>query len=265
MAANGTDGKLSRDEVEAVVRQSLNSGDFHLVGYQLRPASESPLGFLGEHLKLRVEFRQDGGKIRERHFFVKTIPSSVPQHMKYALETRAFFKEIEMYKTLFADIKKGQKNPTKWCPDYFYSRGEELLVVEDLSVMGYYMLPERTLMDEEHVRASLRAMAAMHAGSLVLQEKLRAGVVTSLSPNYEKYKKKADVTLGELYAHLTYETEVSDIKGHPGNDFMEVGFKSQLPLVDLMEGYTNQEKNKIKEKLPHALRRILPLVKPSDK
>ncbi|KAL0276418.1 UNVERIFIED_CONTAM: hypothetical protein PYX00_003999 [Menopon gallinae] len=265
MAANGTDGKLSRDEVEIVVRQCLKSKDFRLVGYQLRPASESPLGFLGDHLKLRTVVERDGSENEERHFFVKAVPSSLPQHTKYALATRAFFKEIELYRTLFADIREAQEKPTKWCPDYFFSRGEELVVVEDLSVEGYYMLPERTLMDEDHIRASLRAMAAMHAGSLVLQEKLRKGAVTSLSPNYKKYRERTDVTLGQLYSHLTYETEVSDIKGHPGNTFMEVGFKSQIPVVDLLEGYTHQEKTKIKEKLPHALRRILPLVKPSDK
>ncbi|KAL0276416.1 UNVERIFIED_CONTAM: hypothetical protein PYX00_003998 [Menopon gallinae] len=223
------------------------------------------MGFLGSHAKITATVTTKTG-VKELHYFVKKMPTAVPEHLEYAAKTRAFYKEIELYKTLLQDLKDAQKSKmTKWCPEYYYSRGEELVVTEDLSAEGYYMLPERTLMDEDHIKASLKAVAAMHAGSFVFEEMFNRGEVGTRSPTFKTGRAEGRVTLGEIYSHLTFETEASDQPGHPGNTFYEVGIRGQLNIVDLLPGLSQPRRENIKAKLPDILRKMMQLVKVSTR
>lgn len=256
---------VTRDEVFLIVQRTLSTDDFDLNKFIVKAASEHPMGFLGSHAKIFATVTTKSG-VRELRYFVKKMPTAVPEHLEYAIKTRAFYKEIELYKTLFQDLKEAQKSKTtKWCPEYYYSRGEEMVVTEDLSAEGYYMLPERTLMDEEHIKASLKAMAAMHAGSFIFEEVLNRGEIGTRSPTFKKSDRESRVTLGEVYSHLTFETEASDEIGHPGNTFYEAGIRGQLNIVDLLPGLSQPRRESIKRQLPDILRKMLQLVKVSNK
>lgn len=253
---------LSKEEVLKIIETDLNTKKFNLLDYEIKPASENPMGFLGDHMKVKGNVKIED-TTKEVTYFVKKIPSEVPEHLEYAQKTRAFYKEIELFKTLFNDLKDAQ-NPkirTKWRPDYFYSRDYEVVVIEDLSINGYYMLPERTLMDEAHIKASLKGMAAMHAASFVFEEKFNQGKIGHRSPFFTKKTGK----IGDIYDHLKFEGEVIDEPGHPGYLLCTAGIRSELAIVDLLPGYTQAEKEKIKKELPNRLRNIFELAKSSNK
>lgn len=264
---------LSKEEVTQIVATHLGNIKFHINNFTVKSASENPMGFLGEHyiMEAEVQIDEKSEKTEKLSYFVKRIPTSVPQHLEYAIKTRAFFKEIELYKTLFVDLQKAQFKgqdiqPTQWCPKFFYSRESELFVLEDLSKAGYYMYPEKTLMDDNHLMASIRAMATMHSASLVFEEKFKEGKVKTSSPTWtQDLSIKENVTLGQIYNHLTFETEASDEIGHPGNTYHEAGIRSQIEVAKLLPNYSKEEKKKIEKELPNVLRRFLQLVKTSNK
>ncbi|KAK6620666.1 hypothetical protein RUM43_010961 [Polyplax serrata] len=262
------DSELEQEEILKILKNDLGHEDFKLEEFKEKPASDIPLGFLGDHCKVQVIVSVSGER-QTLFYFLKRMPTKVPQHLEYAVEVKAFYKEIELYKTLFVDLKNGQADlqgsMTKWRPEYFYSRGSDVFVLEDVSLQGYYMYPERCLMDEDHMRPSLVAMAAMHAASIVFEVKFNQGKVKTMSPNKTEPFTKGQVTLGDMYSHLTFETEFSDKKGHLGHEFVEAGIRSQVEVSKLLTGSSVEEKIKIGEELPGVLRRVYQLVKPSDR
>lgn len=56
------------------------------------------------------------------------------------------------------DVRLNTSSVTKWCPEFYFARGAEILVVEDLCPQGFYMYPERALMELDHIIATVRAI-----------------------------------------------------------------------------------------------------------
>lgn len=255
---------LSRQEVLEVICEDLNTFNFQLYDYVFENASETPTGFLGDHVILNVKV---GIKDREkrRSYFVKTVPFAIGAHREYIEKTGCFFKEIGVYKTIFQDFKNARNGQIqKWHPQYFYSRNEELFVVEDLCSSNYYMYPERTLLDEQHVVATLNSLAAFHACSIVLEEKLNRGEMETSFGEFER-KSCKEFTLNEVYPALLFESYVTDVKGHPGNTAHESAIRAETALIRLLPGYTSKEKEIITKRLPDKMRRYFQLIKSSDK
>lgn len=254
--------ELSEDEVKKAVATDLGSQNFQMEKYEIRPASENPLGFLGDHCRITVNVTVKG-KQKLLHYFEKKIPTKQSSHYEYAQRTRAFFKEIELYKTLIQDLEDAidpAREKLKWKPDFYYSRGAEIFVVEDLSFQDFYMLPERSLVDLEHAHVTIDAMAVMHAASLIFEEKLNAGKAQTRSMKFVAGKR---ATIWDLYDYLLFETEASDEKGHPGNTFWEAGVHSQLPVVDLLPDLNDTQRQALRENLVEKMRLVLQFVKPS--
>jgi len=256
--------EFTEQEIRKAVAVDLGITNFQLLNFDIRPASDNPLGFLGDHVRITVNVLVDGDE-KSRHYFGKKVPTKILSHYEYAQKTGAFYKEIELYKTLFFDFQKAldpKRSVQKWMPNFYFSRGADMLIVEDLSVDGYSMLPERSFMDLEHVMATVDAMAVMHSASYIFEEKLNSGKVRTRSA---KFTPGTKTNIGDLYPNLIFETEASDIKGHPGNTFWEAGFRSQMPVIDLLPDYTPEQRQKIKDNLTEKLRSCLQMVKPSNK
>jgi len=256
--------EFSEQEIRETVAADLGTTNFQLLNFDIRPASDNPLGFMGDHVRITAHVLVDGVQ-KSRHYFGKKIPTKVLSHYNLANETGAFYKEIELCKTLFNDFQKAldpKRSVRKWMPNFYFARLSDMLIMEDLSVDGYSMLPERTLMDLEHAMASVEAMAVMHSASIIFEEKLNSGKAKTLSA---KFTPGTKTNIGELYPNLIFETESSDVKGHPGNTYCEAGYRSQVPLVDFLPDYTLEQRQKIKCNLVEKMRLMLQFVKPSKK
>lgn len=236
---------LNEDEVKQVLR-SFAGDNCELVEYSVDSARDQPSGFLGEHKRLRVKFVRDRSG-EEEICFVKKMPENVPVQREYLKRVRCFYKEIGMYRTVFPELERSAEGVEKWHPECYFFREEELLVLEDLAQKDYSMYPERNLMDEEHILLTLEALARMHACSLIYE----AG------ENREK--------IPEIFSKYLFETTATAEKGHPGNKSHEAAISAQVKLVDLMPGYSPQQKEVIKRELPTRMRRLFTLVKPSQK
>ena len=69
--------------------------------------SESLIGFLGEHLSLKVNFESEGIKT-EKTFFVKCIPHRDELKASSLRESNFFQKEYVMLEKLFKNFKEGE-------------------------------------------------------------------------------------------------------------------------------------------------------------
>ena len=69
-------------------------------------------------------------------------------------------------------MKKYQNNLTS-------ARDQELdqNLFADLALDGFYMYPERTVLDLAHSEKAVEIMAVMHAASFIFEEKLKLGKV----------------------------------------------------------------------------------------
>lgn len=254
---------LSRKQVWNIVSKDVGSYNFEIKKYEVKGIGENPMGFLGEHRKLEVDvILKNKEELKKKLiFFVKKTPNGVASHREYLEKLGCFFKEIGLYKNIFSEFNKVlPESVIKWRPNYYYSMDDELFVIEDLSVSGYIMYPERTLMDKEHVIASLKSLAAMHASSIILEERLKEGKV-----KIEGRMQKDVRNLWDVYHDLLFENEAPNIVGHPGHTSREVAIKAELEIIDHLDNYTEDEKIKIKKELPNRMRRLYQFVKSSDR
>lgn len=255
---------LTNEEILKVVEKHLKHNNFSLKDVIVKPAGENPLGFNGEHAKITVTVTVNKQNI-DLHYFVKKTPNAVQAHREYLDKARCFYKEIGLFKSLLVDLtnaRKFFKRVEKWYPECYFYKNEDIIVLEDVSVEGYFMVPERTFLDEDYILRCLDSIAAMHASSIIFEEKLKAGEIDTVSEEGDSKKLK---TIGELYENLLFETEATGDKEHPGNWIYETGIQAFVELVDLLPKYTTDEKILIKKKLPNEMRKIYDLVKASDR
>lgn len=254
---------ISFQEIQIAVKNDLATDNFQVTDFGTKQASETPLGFIGDHVRILVNTIINGEK-KQLQYFGKKIPTKMELHRIYAENTRAFYKEIEMYKTLFDDMEKAVSGKLRqWRPKCFYTRDWDLLIVEDISLKNYYMLPERTLMDYDHVHSSIKTISQMHACSIIFEEKLNQGLCETKSPNFKKNSQFWIIK--DLYPNLIFESECTDKPGHLGFTFWEVGIIGQTALVDYLPGYTDEQKESIKKSFPDTVRQVYRMLEPSDK
>lgn len=104
---------LTKEEVEKIVK--TEKGYFH---YVIQPASDKPIGFLGVHYRLIVNFSNE-----KKNYFIKTIPKDNPNQYEYVVSSGAFAKEVESYNKLFKDIDNSTEG-ISWHPRCFYTRND---------------------------------------------------------------------------------------------------------------------------------------------
>ncbi|KAL0276419.1 UNVERIFIED_CONTAM: hypothetical protein PYX00_004000 [Menopon gallinae] len=251
--SNPENDVLSKPEILSVLAKFFSSKDFVVDSYQFEKyPNPTSLSFGGEHLKLMItatDARQGntGSTPSDKKtytFFVKKLPPA-PDPSFPPTMTQAFLKETELYSKVFVDFAEAQ-NPQSWkhwYPECYLTRPGEIMVLEDLLQSGYYRVARRDCLSKEQLLATMRALAAFHAASITLEEKMKE-------------------TLLEAYEHIKLET---DFICYPRTVFLETAIKSQLKLVEQLPGYSPVEMEMIKEQLPNLLRRIPTMAKASTK
>lgn len=94
---------------------------------------------------------------------------SLPYHdlvLTKAVEDWGIFrKEAEIYCQLFNNYERSPNKVIKWAPDCFFARNN-LLVMEDLTSVGYRTIGVRQTLNEQHMKIVFERLAQMHACSL---------------------------------------------------------------------------------------------------
>lgn len=172
---------LSKDECVKILKQV--NDNVELEHFEVVPASDDILGFLGEYFKLKIytkdvsfsSFSISYLYLKIYHlqnqnfqFFVKSMPLK-NEHQREIIETGGHFKkEVLLYSLLFSKMVN-QIGESKWRPTCYLAK-PELLVLEDIH--DYNHVLARTSFSELHVIESLKGLARMHSACFEFEESL---------------------------------------------------------------------------------------------
>jgi Domain of unknown function (DUF227). len=163
------------------------------------PLSEDQVGFMGDHLRLSASVRlNEEKKILHLPFFAKVIPQKNEAFKEYVDTIGAFVKETGFFANLISDLNKyivkntvdkGDRNV--WTCKHYYIR-PDIIVLEDLTAIGFKQIEDRKPLDYEHCVVLLKALAHFHASSII----------------YEEYQNKTlNHRIIDKYKNILFETE----------------------------------------------------------
>lgn len=83
---------------------------------------------------------------------------------RFVEEIGVLKKEVHLYVNVLTNMPKCSED-SHWHPKCFYAR-DDLIVLEDLTLKNYQLLPFKIEFNSEHIKVVLKALANMHAASI---------------------------------------------------------------------------------------------------
>lgn len=159
--------ELSEIESEEIVKKAAKSENVKIVEFKLENFGNY-FGFLGEYF--RLEIKAEVENVPETFkFFVKSLPLKDLKQRKMLVETGIFRKEVKLYEKLLSNLSELSTKKNFWCANGYLFR-DDLLVLENLSLKGFKMLPFRFKFDTPHIEVTLKSLANFHCSSIVYEE-----------------------------------------------------------------------------------------------
>ncbi|CAH1406814.1 unnamed protein product [Nezara viridula] len=129
-----------------------------------------------------------------------------------------------------------------WCNIIHYDPGSLMILLEDLKIKGYSVVPRQNGMDMDHAILSLRGLGRYHGMAKVLEER---GIISK-----DDYKPNSVLTDDEVikcYLHGGLLNTSRVIQKYWGSDWEEIGKKLNISYEEFYEKYTNSGKCKDSE------------------
>lgn len=160
---------LSKEECETIVSRYFKS-KYNLLEYKLRPISDELEGFLGQHMWLEVAAEHQN-EIKNLSFFAKFAPT-VDEVAEYCKQILAFGNEVWIFEKLIPEFKKYYPEfDSSFLPKYYFSRGDELIVLENCVLTNYEVFDSPDILPLDHIRLVLKTLAKFHAASFIYEER----------------------------------------------------------------------------------------------
>ncbi|XP_049873874.1 uncharacterized protein LOC126372240 [Pectinophora gossypiella] len=156
---------LNQEEIHSIVKPL---GSPKVLNWSIENYSDKLIGYLGDHLRLKIEIEFEGFK-SELKLFVKCMPRFNEWKANYLKELTFFKKEYIMLSSLFKQFDSKQ-GTGKWCPKLLFVR-EDLFVFEDVAQLGYKMPCHLDTLCYDEVMAAVEAVARFHAQSFIYEER----------------------------------------------------------------------------------------------
>ncbi|KAM7354261.1 uncharacterized protein ACRADG_005993 [Cochliomyia hominivorax] len=242
------DYETTKDTQDQQEHENVNN--FEVNYYKLKPISEDPSGFLGNHRYLFVEVSkknpQQPDAVQNLRFFTKSAPMEIASRMEYMEEFGVFKKEIAVYRDVLPRLQEIFEGIAPKC----YYADNNWLVFEDLHQQGYKMGsgPGRDgLLDYPHLKCTVKTLAAMHAASIIYE----------VRENKKFNEIFPDVCMENAYP-LNYPTE------HMRYQNFRNALKVFKEFLKLMPKYQNQL-DEVLSKLQPKMALIYPMAQTSTK
>lgn len=159
--------ELCVSECEIIVRKASKNENVKVVEFNLENFGNY-FGFLGEYFRLKIDATvNDVPEVF--NFFVKSLPITDLKQRNMLVETGIFRKEVKLYESLLLQLSEISTKENFWCPNGYFFR-DDLLVLDNMALKEYKMLPFRFKFDNKHVEVTLKSIAAFHCGSIVYEE-----------------------------------------------------------------------------------------------
>lgn len=183
--------RLNQEDIYEVVRRKLNSSlDLTLLNYDLIPLDETN-GHLGEYFQLKIAVRHCDKDISINLFTKFLTPKAA--HFREVLKLGPSMKEDWFY---FGFLQKlsdvGLSDLLEIAPKCYFSRINDVLIMDDLSQLGYVGLTPNIKLEYGALKLAVRRLAKLHAGTFILED--------VLSKQMEK-----EIRLGDVYGKYLKE------------------------------------------------------------
>ncbi|KAL9708229.1 hypothetical protein quinque_011747 [Culex quinquefasciatus] len=179
MVVKPSDLGLVSADLELIVRRVFGESVLHhaIQHAWIEPFGGSPDGFLADHLALKMLLTLNGSRNEELSLFVKVIPAANATLAGYLVEIGSFRKEVALCEQIIPKI--GLAIPgEKFVPKYLLTKEDRLIVMENVKLQGYDILKGNSgLMDYDHLKKAFEALAHMHAGSILFEERESKGLL----------------------------------------------------------------------------------------
>lgn len=214
------------------------------VEFQLEQYSEQKLGYLADHLLLTITTKCS--ERQKSKFFVKVFPRTTYEVMKrYIQQANAFKKEIFVYDLYFPNIKKYLPLANlDFAPQYFASKANEILVLENLQDQGYRLANSENL-DDNHVELALKTIARFHALNIAYEE--------TRSTNKRKF------LLIEKFPQAFHEGINRKDENFTGYQYLKAAHKGVLALIDILP-QRKLTKNEFENRINRTFQNIFALL-----
>lgn len=171
------------------------------IEFSTETTSDDPSeGMLGNHLFLNITSNS-----QTLRFFLKTANPSDASLSNFITSAKMVQKEINAYKFFQTDCREFDSS---FAPKFFYSKDDNLIVLEDLGQKGFRIWSDSLEMDLEHLEVVLRSLAKYHATSFG--------------------------ELGRKAGEELKESMFVKKEGFPSYMYVETGFKALCELVKLV-------------------------------
>lgn len=163
---------LSDEEISTLLRK-LTSDKSKVISYSISPLGESPIGFLGNHFLLTLNYHEDYQNnyqhFKSIKFFMKTTPQ-IASHAQYVENIGVFKKEVILFKTVIPKLLDATAFlEHSWAPKCHIAK-KNILLLENLSEKNYCLANQTNgIFDLEHCVAVMCTLADFHAASVIFE------------------------------------------------------------------------------------------------
>ncbi|XP_073991740.1 uncharacterized protein [Rhodnius prolixus] len=161
-------GSVTKEMCENILSYYIGHNNYELLDFTTRNSSDASVGLMSEVYLLKLQIRIDG-QTKEVSFFNKALPTNNRQ-LECVTKANCFKKEAAFFGTMFSGLRAFLLH--KSIPNCFLPDCESLIVLEDLTVSGYRSTVSVGGIDLKHAYLSLKALADIHAASLLYEHKI---------------------------------------------------------------------------------------------
>ncbi|XP_013199496.2 uncharacterized protein LOC106142321 [Amyelois transitella] len=153
---------LTTKQVDKIINKLLNSGqEWSVVSSDVRQAADGLTGFLADHLRVTMHLKS-GDQEETIRLFLKRLPVNNQPKADF-ISSSNYFKREKFGCRLLDEIRV-MNDPHPWCPQpLVYS--DTLIVMDDLSPLGYTVRPQLDTLDLPHALATVSSIARFHAAT----------------------------------------------------------------------------------------------------
>ncbi|XP_073990993.1 uncharacterized protein [Rhodnius prolixus] len=160
---------ITKEICETILLFYSGCNNYTCLDFSIQSAGSALISLLSEVNLLQIQARISG-RYKDLKFFIKTLPTN-EFHLELVKKANCFKKEAAFFGTMFSGLRAfllHKSIPNCYLPDY-----ECLIVLENLTANGYRNSRNTIVgIDLKHAYVSLKALADIHAASLLYEHKI---------------------------------------------------------------------------------------------
>ncbi|CAG9561976.1 unnamed protein product [Danaus chrysippus] len=234
---------LNENDIKTILR---NNGypEVSNMNWLITDYSNNLVGYLGEHLSLKISFELNGA-LKNIKYFVKCLPRFEKWKADFLKDLIFFDKEYVMLGDLFKKFPE-HDGSRRYRPKALLLK-KDLFVFEDVTELGYKMPCQRENLTWPELKATISAMARFHSQSYIFEERKSK----SLGRSYH---------IWEDYSEYLEEPA-------QGQSWRDTGMKAIIDVLKVFSKYRTKDNftSIVDKRIPELFRLAEEQIKPSTR